>query len=290
MFEILYDRIVQQPIIATVVITVVLLIIAACSILLIIAISALNDKYINIVKSTSLRYKDILYINSRYCFYNLEEEYIFSKIHKSKAQYDKFSHSKFLEEQIESRIYFFEKIKEEALKNDNLMIEYRDELKNISPFVDKNVFNIKGISFSKYKKIEEKLVSNAILQPVSKPKILIENSYISAKRRNSYHNQRVFSYSEWIYEYDIVCEKRKKKNTKEYQRKIMTDSLRYDIMKRDGFKCVLCGRKAEDGVKLHVDHIIPVSKGGKTIENNLRTLCDSCNLGKSNKYDRYGDN
>ena len=54
----------------------------------------------------------------------------------------------------------------------------------------------------------------------------------------------------------------------------MTDSLRYDVLKRDGFRCVICGRTAEDGVKLHVDHIKPVSKGGKTEYENLRTLCD----------------
>lgn len=67
------------------------------------------------------------------------------------------------------------------------------------------------------------------------------------------------------------------------QRRLMTDSLRYDIMRRDGFRCQLCGMTAKDGVKLHVDHVIPVSKGGKTEPSNLRTLCERCNLGKSNK-------
>lgn len=62
----------------------------------------------------------------------------------------------------------------------------------------------------------------------------------------------------------------------------MSASLRYEILKRDHFKCVLCGRTpAEDNIKLHVDHIIPISKGGKTEWDNLRTLCQDCNLGKS---------
>jgi len=69
------------------------------------------------------------------------------------------------------------------------------------------------------------------------------------------------------------------------QRKLVTPSLRYDIMKRDGFRCVICGRRADDGVKLHVDHIKPVSKGGKSTPSNLRTLCQDCNLGKSAKFD-----
>ena len=85
-------------------------------------------------------------------------------------------------------------------------------------------------------------------------------------------------------------QKDKEKESKEYQRKAMTPSLRYDIMKRDGFKCVLCGRTPKDGITLHVDHILPVSKGGKTVPSNLRTLCSICNLGKSDKYDENGLN
>lgn len=69
------------------------------------------------------------------------------------------------------------------------------------------------------------------------------------------------------------------------QRRLMSDSLRYDVMKRDGFRCKLCGATAKDGVKLHVDHIKPVSRGGKTEMSNLRTLCERCNLGKGAKQE-----
>lgn len=69
------------------------------------------------------------------------------------------------------------------------------------------------------------------------------------------------------------------------QRRLMTDSLRYDILARDGFRCQICGITAAEGAKLHVDHIFPVSKGGKTEPNNLRTLCERCNLGKSDKIE-----
>lgn len=59
-------------------------------------------------------------------------------------------------------------------------------------------------------------------------------------------------------------------------------SLRYKVLSRDKFRCVICGRSpAKDpSVELHVDHIHPWSKGGKNTEENLRTLCFDCNLGK----------
>ncbi len=60
-------------------------------------------------------------------------------------------------------------------------------------------------------------------------------------------------------------------------------SLRLKILNRDNFRCVFCGKSpATDlGTKLHIDHIIPFSKGGKNGIENLQTLCFTCNLGKS---------
>lgn len=62
-------------------------------------------------------------------------------------------------------------------------------------------------------------------------------------------------------------------------------SLRYDVLTRDNYKCVICGRSTSDNIKLQVDHIIPYSLGGETTLDNLQTLCSDCNLGKSNKKD-----
>lgn len=56
---------------------------------------------------------------------------------------------------------------------------------------------------------------------------------------------------------------------------------RFAILKRDGFRCRYCGATPEDGVKLHVDHIKPVSSGGTNSPSNLGTACEQCNLGKS---------
>lgn len=60
--------------------------------------------------------------------------------------------------------------------------------------------------------------------------------------------------------------------------------MRFLVMKRDNFKCCMCGRSpaTTPGLELHIDHIVPWSKGGETVIDNLHTLCSDCNLGKSN--------
>lgn len=60
--------------------------------------------------------------------------------------------------------------------------------------------------------------------------------------------------------------------------------LRFLVMKRDNFKCCMCGRSPANtpNLELHIDHIKPWSKGGETVIENLQTLCSDCNLGKGN--------
>lgn len=66
------------------------------------------------------------------------------------------------------------------------------------------------------------------------------------------------------------------------QRKLMTKSLRRKIMIRDKYTCQICGKYMPDEIGLQIDHIIPVSKGGKTVPSNLQVLCSRCNGHKSN--------
>lgn len=67
------------------------------------------------------------------------------------------------------------------------------------------------------------------------------------------------------------------------QRKLMTPELRKKIMHRDNYTCQACGKYMPDEVGLQIDHIIPISKGGKSVESNLQVLCSKCNGKKSNR-------
>ncbi len=56
--------------------------------------------------------------------------------------------------------------------------------------------------------------------------------------------------------------------------------LRAKVLMRDAATCQMCGASPQSGARLHVDHIVPWSKGGDTSLENLRILCAQCNIGK----------
>ncbi len=62
-------------------------------------------------------------------------------------------------------------------------------------------------------------------------------------------------------------------------RKPLSKKIRFEVLKRDMFKCRYCGKTAEE-TPLHVDHVIPVAGGGTNDIMNLVTACEPCNLGK----------
>ena len=79
------------------------------------------------------------------------------------------------------------------------------------------------------------------------------------------------------------CGVTKKNITQKCKSRVISDKLRYQVLKRDNFKCCACGASPakNPAVELHIDHILPWSKGGETTLENLQTLCSKCNIGKS---------
>jgi 5-methylcytosine-specific restriction endonuclease McrA len=66
-----------------------------------------------------------------------------------------------------------------------------------------------------------------------------------------------------------------------FSREPIPAGLRFAVLRRDGFRCAYCGRGEAERVRLHIDHLVPVARGGRTVIDNLVTACQDCNLGKS---------
>lgn len=71
-------------------------------------------------------------------------------------------------------------------------------------------------------------------------------------------------------------------SVKKRQLEDFTPAQKEEIFKRDGYKCVMCGKGRKEGMEIHADHIIPKDKGGKATIENGQTLCSQHNFLKKN--------
>lgn len=81
-----------------------------------------------------------------------------------------------------------------------------------------------------------------------------------------------------VYRYDPELVKNRKLED-------FTSKQKEEIFRRDGYRCVQCGRGKNEGYKLHADHILAKDKGGRAEISNGQTLCSICNFRKKN-YDQ----
>jgi len=86
---------------------------------------------------------------------------------------------------------------------------------------------------------------------------------------------RLIKIKKGVYKYDPDFVKHRKL-------KDFTPEQKRTIFKRDGHKCVVCGRGIKDGVEIHADHIKPRDLGGESTIVNGQTLCAQHNFQKKN--------
>ena len=146
------------------------------------------------------------------------------------------------------------------------------------------------IRLKTFLEIENQLCSSLVESVRDDTSIEIELYYESPKQVNTYTKTIHADYRTLVNAHSEANRREATRIAAQQERLRLSASLRYQVLQKDRFRCQICGATKEDGVKLHVDHILPISKGGKTELNNLRTLCDRCNLGKGDSYNPYGVN
>ena len=118
------------------------------------------------------------------------------------------------------------------------------------------------------------------------PRLLYLDELILTLRRISNYIKRKHQCACFVYNAQLVCKASKSKKYKNRRKTNIPRGMRHEVFKRDNYTCVECGARKDDGATLHVDHIVPVSKGGSDELDNLQTLCSDCNLNKSDVIQR----
>jgi hypothetical protein len=141
---------------------------------------------------------------------------------------------------------------------------------------------------ARYRSIEQKLYAKRQLpHPQSATLIRATVFYTSPQGRNSYSRCWDLTFDQLQHEFAAARAVRSQQGTtaflRQQERSRITAGVRSKVLARDGYRCRHCGISADLGAVLHVDHIIPISKGGTSDLGNLQTLCQDCNLGKSNR-------
>lgn len=141
---------------------------------------------------------------------------------------------------------------------------------------------------AKYRSIEQTLYAKERRQlPQSATLIRATVFYTSPQGRNSYTRHWDLTFEQLQHEFAAAKAVRAQQSTtaflRQQERRRITAGVRSKVLARDRYRCRHCGITTALGAVLHVDHIIPISKGGTSDLGNLQALCQDCNLGKSNR-------
>lgn len=243
------------------------------------------------VRENSTRIAILNQLNKQFPFHSLSQYYVVNKKCHSKSNYDKVNFDSVFYEYVKNHSQECQFVFEMADENAGRYSHYKREVKSI-PSTSRKIVENCGVSERNFLRIEKEIFDGKVQKPIITVCYKVTKSYVSPRGRNSYYESRLYNKEMFFKTLEKVNKNIVATDNKQKERSKMSDSLRYDIMKRDGFRCCICGISVDKDpeIVLHVDHIFPVSKGGKTEPSNLRTLCSRCNLGKRDKYDNDGKN
>ena len=262
-------------------------------VVLLIGALIIHVKYIKFIQNHSISIKKIKEINSRYKFNAITN--IFD-VHT-------YDNNDFYGE-ITCRAYLTYYLRDNknqvniqirsAEVNKQLRSNYINELKSISSLgtydSDDKIF-IKSI-LNKY---EKRIMDTFIQKPDTKFSISITlycatlNGRIYSKKSQVFDANDVGGLLSRLAnkDGDYYRDREIWDNLCKVERGKVTNAMRFEIYERDHYTCQKCGLNGcGHSTGLEIDHIVPISKGGKSVPSNLQTLCHKCNELKGNSIER----
>ena len=266
-----------------------LVIIAIVSIILLVLYiqHTIQQKYNDFVNQNSMALKKLTEINQQYAFYPYID---FNQTHTydNEKFYDNISCSDYLIYQLQ---YLSPKIFDQVKKVDSNKQKYQNYLCEVES-IQFGQFQcpIGKLKLDKLLNIEKSMVRKTAQAPATQ--FCITVTLYCSKMNGRIYDRKTQSFS--VEEVLSFINRLKNKNGTFYNDRDIWDSLcrvergkvsnkmRFSVYERDRYRCRCCG-VSERYAALEIDHIIPISKGGKSTYENLQTLCRKCNYEKGNK-------
>lgn len=247
----------------------------------------IQQKYTDFVNQNSMALKKLTEINQQYVFY----PYInFNQTHTydNEKLYGNISCSDYLIYQLQE---LSPKVLDQVKKIDHNKQKYQNYLCEVES-IQFGQFQrpIGKLKLDKLLNIEKSMVNRIVQAPAVQFYITV--ILYCSKINGKIYDEKIQRFS--VEEVLSFINRLKNKKGTFYNDRAIWDSLckvergkvsnkmRFAIYERDGHRCRYCGISGQN-VALEIDHIIPISKGGKSTYNNLQTLCHKCNYEKGNK-------
>lgn len=228
------------------------------------------------VEQTSNILEGLLEINQGYVFYDVDAEITLEYPQDTMEDYQNVSSDRLFMSTVQKKIGAFEEVFGWANSNNIQFGMYKKELEDLPNWTEKDDDCGRRVPFRLYHKWEQKLVNDAVYgTPVTETVFHVVKQYVPAKGK-ALSETRTYSMAEAKEFVRLAKEHEAEKQRRAAVRKAASAELRYAVLQRDGFRCTLCGRSAEEGVSLHVQPIMPLPKGEKPTVDYYRTICNEC--------------
>lgn len=262
---------------------------AICLIFVAVVFIVLRErKYRKFILENSVTLDKLRKVNDKYYFFDLVN-YDMSNTYDNQDFYNDISCRDYLTYQLQFKKKEISEQIFKAEKNRENYRKYRDEIKSINEI---GTFRDDTGKLNKEKliKTEKKICNKTALSPSLDYSVKV-TLYCSKINGRKYEGKsQIFSSDDILFiiskgiddkigqfyknkdVWDAICR---------VERGKVSNAMRFSIYKRDGYRCRMCGI-SDRFANLEVDHIIPISKGGKSTYDNLQTLCHRCNVQKGN--------
>lgn len=249
-------------------------------------------------------YSEIERINNDYPFYNLPAAFVFTEKRNRSDTFDSFDIKEYAQKEFRNPASLLTERFSLATLNRLQLDSYRKSIHGIS---EPSVSSTKGPFFRLlFEGLEKEIYRDAMVYPQINPLYMLVVQYTTKEKRATKKSWCDHVYMDRLYKItkrlplnravadldELLMKETFGKDYKLYygnsRRTYRTNQaaqqthstavppgLRYQVLDRDNYQCVLCNRTSDDGVQLDA-HFITQPPYGKAELSNLRTLCNEC--------------